>query len=104
MGESKHTGGHQNKYRCPNIWGHMDTPKSDNPMTTSKVGHPQMHGWHPNVWAVQKYGGIQTYRGHPNIQGGIKTYGGVQTYGAYGHPLSLTTPMTTSKVGKHFII
>ena len=24
--------------------------------------------------------------------------------GAYGHALSLTTPMTASKVGKHFMI
>ena len=33
---------------------------------------------HPNMR------GVQIYRGHPNIQGGIKTYAGVQTY--RGHP------------------
>ena len=41
--------------------------------------------WHPNIL------------GHPNIQGHMNM-------GTYGHPLSLTTPMTTSKVGKHFMI
>ena len=36
------------------------------------------------------YGGIQTYRGHPNMKGESKHMGGVQTYGGIktykGHP------------------
>ena len=50
---------------------------------------------------IQIYGGVQTYGASKHI--GIQTYKGHMNMGVYGHTLSLTTPMTASKVGKHFM-
>ena len=54
------------------------------------IGCIQTCRGHPNIWVVSKcmgasnhIRGIQTW-GHPNIQGGVQTYGGIQTY--RGHP------------------
>ena len=113
LGASKHTGG------CPNILGHPNIWEHPNIQGASKHIRASKHtGGHPNIWGVQTYGGIQTYRGHPNIWGLPKTQGASKHMGcpniwghaniqgayvhrgAYGNPLSLTTPMPASKVGK----
>ena len=46
--------------------------------------HPDIQGGCPDILGTSKHtGGIQTYRGHPNIQGGVQSYGGCQMCGRH---------------------
>ena len=64
----------------PNIWGHMDTPKSDTPMSASNLCTEYTK-------LTLFLGGIWMYRGHPKIleaskhMGASECIGDVQTYG-----------------------
>ena len=88
---SKHhpnTWGHPNIWECPHIF--RGCPNIGVPKHTGE--YPNIWG-HPNIQEGVQNGGIQTYRGYPNICGiqtyrgaskymrGIQTYGGIQMYG-----------------------
>ena len=63
-------------------------------MGIQRYGDVQTYRGHPNIWSTQTYGeypnnGASKHMGHPNIQVGIQTYRDIQTWGVSKHTGSI---------------
>ena len=99
---SKHTQGHPNIWECPNIQEVSKQRSAQTYRGLSKHWGIQTYKGCIQIYAgIQIYGGVQTW-GHSNIQGAIQRYGGTQAYRE--HPNIWGCPSIYLKSDHHQIL